>query len=198
MKRFQVSKFQDHPLKRYRDLMVVFVAMSLTGCGKSIAFKEEAEVMGFTKNPVTLERKQFYEKRNNQLRWIDVFVHAEMRILGTQLPVWRGELHPVFLGYQKDRGFVLVTSIRDSITCVKRGRPNSSYVAFMVSGQQWVEIDVPLQFDKARPNLLLAPSPSVEYSLEKPLTVMDKEFSNRQYGLGVGFDVINLAQRYGC
>lgn len=193
-----MRNMQAYLLKEYRGLIVAFVAVSLAGCGKSIAFLEQAEVTGYAKTPVTLERKQFYEKRNNQLRWIDVFVRAEMRILDTQLPIWRGDLHPVFLGYQKELGFVLVTSIRDSITCVKRGRPKSSYVAFVVSGDQWVEIDVPLQFDKARANLLLGPSPSADYSVEKPLTMMDKEFSNRHYGLGTGFDVINIGKPYGC
>lgn len=185
-------------LKGYRCLIVALVAVPLAGCGKSIAFLEEADVTGYANTPVTLERKQFYEKRNNQLRWTDVFVRAEMRILNTQLPVWRGELHPVFLGYQKELGFVLVTSIRDSITCVKRGRPNSSYVAFVVSGQQWIETEVPFQFDKARSNLLLAPSLGADYSVEKPLPMMDKEFSNRQYGLGAGLDVIDLGKPYGC
>ena len=180
------------------SLVVIGLASLLTACGKTIEFKEEVDIKDYSKATVVIERKQFYEKRNTQLQWIDVFVGAELRIVDTKLPAWNGELHPMFLGYTKELGFVLVTTMRNSSTCVRRGRPTSPYVAYGISESEWKEIKMPQQFDRMKANLLLAPRLNKGYSAQIPITMKDKDFPNQDYGLGTGLDVINLAQRYGC
>jgi len=175
---------------------LVFLLM-LTACGKTIKFTEEVQLPGSDKT-IILERSEVFEPRMVRLSLKQTYIRSELSIVGSKLPRWKARLHPIYFGAlpEDGAGYLLVATIRNSIGCYERGKPNSPYVVFVSGQQEWREIPMPKYLDGRTANLLLQmesrPPGNDTLSKEKI-----KEL-NRLVGVLPDEQTIQLSTRFGC
>ena len=131
--------------------------IALSACSKVVSFVEEVEIEGKT---YQVERREYFDRELIQLRWTYVTLEHELYIKGLNLPRWRTDLTPMYVGLNAERQYVLVGLIRSSYVREKRGYPPSSYVGFKVSGDKWIEVPVPPEFDGRKPTFLMGVEPA--------------------------------------
>ena len=131
--------------------------IALSACSKVVSFIEEVEIEGKT---YQVERRAHFESRPIELNWTYVMLEHELFIKGLNLPRWRTDLSPMYVGLNAERQYVLVGLIRNSYVRAKRGNPPSSYVGFKVSGDKWIEVPVPPEFDGRKPTFLMGVDPA--------------------------------------
>ena len=115
----------------------------------------------------------------------------ELFIKGLNLPRWRTDLSPMYVGLNAERQYVLVGLIRGSYVHAKRGNPASPYVGFKVVGEKWVETPVPAEFNGRKATFLMATG--VETGAKGVVTAKVRDFRNAVEAVGrVG--TINLTK----
>lgn len=148
--------------------------IALTACSKVVSFVEEVEIEGKT---YQVERREHFERKLIELSWTYIPLESKIYIKELGLPRWRTDLSPMYVGLNKDRQYILVGLITNAIKRAKRGNPTSSYVAFKVVKEQWVETPTPVEFDGRQPTFLMGVDAT---NGEKAvIKAVEREFRNR-------------------
>jgi len=181
---------------------LVFIVAIMTGCeimagGKTVEFLEEVEAPGMTQK-IILTRREIYEPRVVDLGVKQINVASEVQVMDSSVPVWRGNLRPIYFEALPDRqGYLLVTAIPNALVCLERGRPSSKYVIFSGNLKGWHEVPAPSYLEGRSANLLL----SIEGRAlgNTPLTMTRKKELNLLGGfLHTLEQTIQLNFKYGC
>jgi len=182
-------------------IAVILVTLTM-GCGimnqgKTVEFTEEVEAEGTTQK-ILLTRREIFDPRVVDLRIKQLKVASEIQVVNSQVPVWRGNLRPIYFEVLPDRqSYLLVTAIPNALICYERGRPSSQYVIFSGNSQGWREVPAPKYLEGRSANLLL--SVEGETLGNKPVTMKLKERLNILSGfLHTPEQTIQLNFKYGC
>ena len=153
--------------------------IALSACSKVVSFVEEVEIEGKT---YQVERREYFDRKPIELNWTFVFLESEIYIKGLNLPRWRTDLSPMYVGLNAERQYVLVGLIRYSYVREKRGYPPSSYVGFKVVGDKWIETPVPAEFNGRKAIFLMATG--LGTGAKGVVTAKERDFRNAVEAVG--------------
>ena len=177
-------------------ILVLSASYLLGGCGKTIEFTEEVQLLG-SGNKILLERKEVFEPRVTGLDYRQSYFRSEITVVGGKIPSWKERLHPIYFGeFSAEARYFIVATIPDSNSCYLRGRPTSPYVVFAADDGGWREIPMPKYLDGRAANLLVGVQSNL--SENKHVTQESADERNRRSQVSPDDKVIKLSARFGC
>ena len=136
-------------------VILIAAVPTLTSCAKNHELTQDIKLSGSDKK-VTVTRKETFEPKLFKLDFKRTYARSELSVVGSDLPVWKQRLQPIYFGELPDGGgYVLVAVVPDAIGCAERGKPASPYAAFAAVKERWHEIPVPKSLDGQSANLAL-------------------------------------------